>query len=68
MSTQKLFDRQSNIPAANLSAVWGHSLLVAEVARSVAVATRSSHPDEAYLAALLHDVGELILLAALGAP
>lgn len=68
LSIQKLFDRQSNIPAANLSAFWGHSLLVAEVARSVAVAARSSHPDEAYLAALLHDVGELILLAALGDP
>ena len=68
LSIQKLFDQQSNIPAANLSAFWGHSLLVAEVARSVAVAARSSHPDEAYLAALLHDVGELILLAALGDP
>ena len=68
LSIQKLFDQQMPVPAANLSAFWGHSLLVAEVARSVAVAARSPHPDEAYLAALLHDVGELILLSALGPP
>ncbi len=68
LSIQKLFDQQMAVPAANLSAFWGHSLLVAEVARSVAVAARSPHPDEAYLAALLHDIGELILLSALGAP
>ena len=68
LSIQNLFDRQTSVPAANLSAFWGHSLLVAEVARAVAVAARSAHPDEAYLAGLLHDVGELILLAALGEP
>lgn len=68
LSIQNVFDRQTTVPAANLSAFWGHSLLVAEVARSVAVAARSEHPDEAYLAGLLHDIGELLLLSALGEP
>jgi HD-like signal output (HDOD) protein len=42
--------------------------LVAELSRSLATATGYHQPDEAYLAGLLHDVGELILLSALGEP
>ena len=66
LSIQSLFDRRAKVPAANLTAFWGHSLLVAETARSLAVATGYEQPEEAYLAGLLHDIGELLLLTGLG--
>lgn len=68
LSLQNLFDRQPGIASADLAAFWGHSLLVAELSRRLAVAAACPHPDEAYLAGLLHDIGQLILLSALGEP
>lgn len=68
LSIQNLFDRRAGFSASDLSGFWGHSLLVAELSRSLATTTGYAHPDEAYLAGLLHDVGELILLSALGEP
>lgn len=68
LSVQSLFDERTATRAVDLSGFWTHSLLVAELSRSLAVATRYQQPDEAYLAGLLHDVGELILLSALGEP
>jgi HD-like signal output (HDOD) protein/signal transduction histidine kinase len=68
LSIQNLFDRRSNLSASDLSAFWSHSLLVAELSRDLAATTGSAHPDEAYLAGLLHDIGQLVLLAALGEP
>lgn len=66
LSIQSLFDRRSGISSTDLSSFWAHSLMVAELARSLASSARYPRPDEAYLAGLLHDVGELILLTALG--
>jgi HD-like signal output (HDOD) protein/nitrogen-specific signal transduction histidine kinase len=68
LSIQNLFDRGPAIAPADLTAFWVHALLVAELSRRVAVAVGCPHPDEAYLAGLLHDIGQLILLAAIGAP
>jgi HD-like signal output (HDOD) protein/signal transduction histidine kinase len=68
LSIQNLFDRQSGITPSDLAAFWGHSLMVAELSRKLAVACACPHPEEAYLAGLLHDIGQLILLAALGEP
>lgn len=68
LSVQSMFERHSGAAAPDLAAFWTHSLLVAELSRGLASASASARPDEAYLAGLLHDVGELILLAALGAP
>ncbi|HSG22191.1 MAG TPA: HDOD domain-containing protein, partial [Azonexus sp.] len=68
LSIQSLFDRRTGISANDLSGFWAHSLLVAELSRSLAASTGYAHPDEAYLGGLLHDVGELILLSALGEP
>ena len=68
LSIQNLFDRRTGVSANELSDFWLHSLLVAELSRSLAASTGYSHPDEAYLGGLLHDVGELILLTALGEP
>ncbi|UCV05507.1 HDOD domain-containing protein [Dechloromonas denitrificans] len=68
LSIQGLFDRRAGTPAIDLSRFWSHSLLVAEISRGLASATGYPHPEEAYLGGLLHDIGELILLSALGEP
>src|SRR6185369_9809504 len=68
LSIQSLFERRSGISEADISGFWVHSLLIAELSRNLAVSAAHPRPDEAYLAGLLHDVGQLILLAALGDP
>ncbi|MDE2439912.1 MAG: HDOD domain-containing protein, partial [Betaproteobacteria bacterium] len=68
LSIQRLFDRNPNLDAADIADFWSHSLLVAELARGVAELAEYPHPDEAYLSGLLHDIGELILLSAIGEP
>jgi signal transduction histidine kinase/HD-like signal output (HDOD) protein len=42
--------------------IWRHSLRVAETARAIALRTNCCDADEAYLAGLLHDIGQLLLL------
>jgi HD-like signal output (HDOD) protein/signal transduction histidine kinase len=68
LSIQSLFNRGSGVSTPDLSLFWAHSLVVAELARSLATSFDYPHPDEAYMAGLLHDIGELILLTALGTP
>ncbi len=68
LSIQRLFDRNPNLDAADIADFWSHSLLVGELARGVAELVEFPHPDEAYLSGLLHDIGELILLSAIGEP
>ncbi len=50
----------------NLSGFWKHSLLLAETTRAIASGTNYADVEEAYLAGLLHDVGELLLLCGVG--
>lgn len=66
LAVKRLFDKDATGLSADLAGFWHHSLLVAETTRALAVATGYPHPDEAYLAGLLHDVGELLLLTAFG--
>lgn len=68
LSIQRLFDRNPNLGASDVADFWSHSLLVGELARGVAELAEYPHPDEAYLSGLLHDIGELILLSAIGEP
>ncbi|MCG2578400.1 HDOD domain-containing protein [Dechloromonas sp. XY25] len=68
LSIQRLFDRNPNLDATDIADFWSHSLLVGELARGVAELAEYPHPDEAYLSGLLHDIGELILLSAIGEP
>lgn len=68
LSLRSLFERDSIASPGELAAFWGHSLAVAELARALAAEAGDSRPEEAYLAGLLHDVGELLLLSALGPP
>lgn len=66
LAVKRLFDAERGTVAADLTDFWRHSLLVAETSRAVAAATGYPKPDEAYLAGLLHDVGQLLLMSALG--
>lgn len=50
--------------SADLRAFWKNSLSAAVLAREVARLLDYAHPEEAYLAGLLHNVGRLALLAA----
>lgn len=68
LSIQNLFDKRSGLSATDLASFWAHSLAVAELARSLAAEAGYPRPDEAFLAGLMHDVGELLLLSALGDP
>lgn len=68
LSIQRLFDRNPNLEKFDVADYWSHSLLVGEMARGVAELAEYPHPDEAYLSGLLHDIGELILLSAIGEP
>lgn len=45
----------------NLKRFWWHSLMCANLARLIAAKTGYAAPDEAYLAGLLHDIGQLVL-------
>ncbi len=56
--------RISSTPAApDAMAHWAHSLHCAHLAHTIAEACAYSHPHEAYLAGLLHDLGMLALAA-----
>lgn len=68
LSVQSLLDERAMQRTVDLSAYWAHSLLVAETSRRIATASGYPDPGEAYLAGLLHDVGQLILISALGEP
>ena len=65
LAVQHAFDPLPRGLRADLTAFWSHSLLVAETARVLAVEARVPWTDEAYLAGLLHDLGELMLLVGL---
>jgi len=53
------FDAHTRI--LSLREVWRHAIGSAVLARKLAVDLRERDPDRAYLAALLHDVGSLVL-------
>jgi HD-like signal output (HDOD) protein len=44
--------------------LWVHSIAVAVAARELALTTKSGRADEAFLAALIHDIGLLVTLQA----
>jgi HD-like signal output (HDOD) protein/nitrogen-specific signal transduction histidine kinase len=66
LAIQSVFSRTSGDPQYDFSGFWGHSLQVAEQARAIAVKTNYPDVEEAYLAGLLHDIGQLLLLGGVG--
>jgi len=65
--SDSVFQTFSNFPHAgsiDLRAFWKNALCAAVIARDAARMLDYPHPEEAYLAGLLHNVGRLALLAA----
>ena len=66
LAVQSVFARKATEASHDLAAFWRHSLGVAELARALAVRLNRADVEEAYLAGLLHDVGQLLLLGGAG--
>ena len=62
-SVFQTFNSFPNSGATDLRAFWKNSLTAAVLARELARRIEYGHPEEAYLAGLLHNVGRLALLA-----
>lgn len=56
-----VFGRQPALPTPDAKRLWAHSLRAALIARMLAETTHYANPEEAYLAGLLHDIGQLAL-------
>lgn len=63
---QRVFSPAIDNQQYSLTGFWEHSLLLAETARALAAEVNHADADEAYLAGLMHDVGELLLLGGVG--
>ncbi|TCJ14763.1 HDOD domain-containing protein [Parasulfuritortus cantonensis] len=63
-SIQQVFNGLAADQEVNLGPFWRHSLKAAFLAKRLARAVSYPHVEEAYLAGLLHDVGQLAMLAA----
>ncbi len=61
-STQQFLNTLSGIVPVNFAQLWQHSQTTALLSEMVAGAVGYPHPQEAYVAGLLHDVGKLALL------
>ncbi|WP_426175174.1 HDOD domain-containing protein [Massilia sp. TWR1-2-2] len=64
--SESVFQTFNNFPhsgSIDLRAFWKNSLSAAVIARDLAQRMEYGHPEEAYLAGLLHNVGRLALLA-----
>lgn len=66
LAIQSVFSRTSNQQHYNFKGFWRHSLLISEIARELAIKVNHTETEEAYLSALLHDIGQLLLLCGLG--
>jgi HD-like signal output (HDOD) protein/signal transduction histidine kinase len=64
VAVHETFNSTNIDEAINLPDFWHHSLLTAVLAKSLAQATGTIVPSEAYLTGLLHDLGKLLLLHA----
>ncbi len=60
----EVFKPQSPIRRAEAKRLWRHAAHAAAIAKRLAELTQYMHPEEAHLAGLLHDVGQLVLAAA----
>ncbi len=55
--------KYQNLNSFNMGVFWWHSLLCATIAKRISVHTQECNPDEAYLSALLHDFGKILMVA-----
>jgi HD-like signal output (HDOD) protein/nitrogen-specific signal transduction histidine kinase len=62
LAIQSVFARTTGDPRYDLTGFWVHSLRTAELAYSLASHVDYPDVDEAYLAGLIHEIGQLLLL------
>jgi HD-like signal output (HDOD) protein/signal transduction histidine kinase len=67
LAIQSVFARTIGDQSHDLAGFWSHSLQVAELSRDIAIKLDRPDHEEAYLAGLLHDIGQLVLLGGMGA-
>ena len=63
-ATQQFLNTLAGIVPVNFARFWQHSQTTALLAEKLAETLAYPHPDEAYVAGLLHDMGKLALLVA----
>ncbi len=66
LAVQGALGRVAGSRGDDLAGFWRHSIYVAELARAIATELGEPAAEEAYLAGLLHDIGELLLMGGLG--
>lgn len=66
MVVQRVFSPTIDNQRYSLTGFWGHSLRLAETARAIASEINYADTEEAYLAGLVHDIGQLLLLGGAG--
>lgn len=66
LAVQSVFARTVGDQSYDLAGFWSHSLRVAELSRTIAARLDRTDLEEAYLAGLLHDVGQLLMLGGMG--
>ena len=68
-SIMKRFERFANLPDFDLAELWSHAQQVGQLSRALAQLVRLADglsPEDFYTCGLLHDVGKVLLLDALG--
>ncbi len=62
VSAMQVFKINRTIPEFNMAAYWRRSYTCAIIAKKIALELKYPHPDESFLAGLLHRIGQLVLL------
>ena len=62
VSAMQVFKINRTIPEFDMVDYWCRSYTCATMAKKIALEQKYSHPDEAFLAGLLHRIGQLVLL------
>lgn len=55
--------KYQNLNSFDMGVFWWHSLFSATIAKRISSHTKICNPDEAYLSALLHDFGKILMVA-----
>lgn len=61
LSVIETFSGKNSLAGFDVGDLWRHSISVAVTSKHLAIASKLSIPDEAFVGGLLHDIGKLIL-------
>jgi HD-like signal output (HDOD) protein len=66
-ATRELYEARNDEEAKTMEVLWKHSVAAGEAGRLIAREVHIPKPEEAFMTCLLHDVGCVVILRALGA-